>query len=219
MENMSRLQVIKSHSLPDHMGFGRLDPGSVSISPRETYAEYITEGDLVYTVWMGAEGARVEEFHQGKSLGASQHSTLEEAFFRLGTLYKPMLHPRLLDAINGMLKRKLNVEVWLPAKASYLFFPSGLLFTLYLPITGLNRAGWEALRDWEEQKGDTSLLHPRGLVQHEPKLASLLKERFSQYVEYVKLLPALFELNGTIELLHENDVLLPGGSPSLVITV
>lgn len=70
---------------------------------------------------------------QGAKLCYREQPSLELAFFKYPSLYAPVEYPRMQEWLILLLHMS-NFYQFSPGWIRFLYIPSGLIFTLYLPV-------------------------------------------------------------------------------------
>lgn len=152
MSRINASPITGADQLPKYLGFGRLEQRSIISSSEGFQAEYRAGDELVYSVRMSEGYCQLEEFFDGQSLGLSRFPTLEEAFLHQPTLYTPAAHPRLKRILSRFGPDK-HIYYKVPKEISYMFYPSGLLFYVYLPVMAIHPS---ARKEFNIQEGTES---------------------------------------------------------------
>jgi hypothetical protein len=204
--------------LPEYLGFGRLDHSSIWFEAPKIYAEYSIGADLVYRVELAENGCRVWEYFEGHTLGHSHYPTLQEAFYQHRTLWSPELHPRL-QQITQKIAAGGVIHFHFPKLVRFLYFPAGLIFSLYLPVMAENREPWERLQNRERTRGKDSPLHIHG--KHGGAVLRMLSSGVvsAKPVQVVSISSLLVELEQVCKMLIESGALLPAKEYPLVVAV
>jgi len=139
--------------LPEYLGFGLLDQDSVRSENGWLTATYSDEYDVVYEVRWNANGCLLKSYWRGNEVGRAGGPDLRKAFFYswLGADDKSWVDPRFVDLFNEII-RTGNVYVLFP-RPEWVFYPSGLLFTLRQPIPEGSLPAWEAFKRTLEAEG------------------------------------------------------------------
>ena len=203
-------------TLPDHLGFGELDPSSIRLTSSYLSADYRLNSELVYRVRLDEHGYQLEEFFDGQIISRGQGHRIEEAFFSLGSLQSSAAHPRLQQLADSLV-RKGNVFIHYPNQVHYLYFPAGLLFGLFIPILEINHDHWIKFKSGLNQTGS------RHLQFQGDYLGSVLRLGrdgwiSEELVDRVELTCPLVDLEAGSQTLLEQGVVLPDEDYPLIIT-
>ncbi len=147
--NLAREGWVKD--LPPYIGFGTLDPSSISESDGVLTATYKSGTETVYEVRVGVE------YFGGQELSRTTGRRLGEAFlYRMIGLAMDH-HPRLQELFNKI-RADRNIRINFNVDQGLVTFPAGYLFGLRQPITSANRAAWELFADRLKEAGKAAPL-------------------------------------------------------------
>ena len=194
--------------LPPYIGFGTLDPSSISESGGVLTATYKSREETVYEVRVGAERSEIVEYFEGRELSRSTHRTLGQAFL-IHMMRLPMDdHPRLRKLFRQIaVGRNININFYVDQ--GLVTYPAGYLFSLRLPITSANRAAWEVFADRVEQAGEAAPL--KLLTENEGYILKLTVDGdvLVEEVAIAHCSALLFNLEGALDFIWESGAVLP----------
>jgi len=147
--------------LPQHLGLGTLDPGSVSTTTGKTTANYVLGDEIVYQITMGKKTCGIVEFLDGQELGRSKGVTLKDAFLH-HMMSLPPYENRRFERIYHQITDKRNISARFATQPQAIFYPAGYIFVLRQPIVASNQAKWNKLKARLERKRDAAPVQVEG---------------------------------------------------------
>ncbi len=154
---MSRSPNPEFYGLPAYLGLGRYH--QAYRQKNVVRATYSIEGETtaLYYTRIGADGCRLIEFWDGKTLSDTQRPLLEDAFFHGLASLPTWDHPRF-DWLKRRVTTARNIYLAYASKPTYLFYPAGIIFRLRQPLTKANRNVWESLKGRLDHLGKSAPL-------------------------------------------------------------
>jgi hypothetical protein len=142
-----KIQPVPPEDLPDYLGLGVLDSGSVVSNPGQISAEYRVQGDALYQVSVTDTGSQIIEFLDGEVIATtSGYRTLRETFFH-HLCAQPPRQSKRLERLFRQVAGMGNILVQFQHQPPFLYFPAGYLVGLRQPIVESNQAAYSRLAE------------------------------------------------------------------------
>jgi hypothetical protein len=130
--------------LPPYIGFGVLDPSSISEADGVLTAKYLADGEIACEARLQQGRAELVEYFAGEEIGRSTGRRLGEAFLLQAYGWSDADHPRL-RRLREQYGPQRNIYLDFNSDPPCVTFPAGSILGLQLPLAGSQRAAWDAL--------------------------------------------------------------------------
>jgi hypothetical protein len=117
--------------LPDHLAFAWLDRASVTRTRATTRARYRSNGGTEYEVMVGGHRSTLVEYWEGREVGHWTEPTLRRAFFMALSRWGEHPSPEFAELCRRV---RMAYGLAMVSWGRYLYFPSGLVFTVRVPL-------------------------------------------------------------------------------------
>ena len=201
-------------ALPDYLGFGRLDEGTVRACKGTVSARYLWEGEVACVVVWKEGDCLIDSYSGGRLFASSCGRDLQEAFYQrfIALLLAGREDEQLVALFRRVRRVGHNLHFQVPNRANcrYIFYPAGLIFRLRQPVTDANRPAYERLAQalanrpdnrplWVDREGPGCIVRFHTDGSHSEETVHL--------VDFSALLVDLVE---AVRLIAESGLSLPG---------